>query len=115
MQAADGTSQRLATLLDTAAEAGLWRDGRGPALLADLCSGIEQPHQAWPVYEAMLKHSAPLPAAEHKVHVSHNSSGYMTCARDVVTTLGSSMHGWCPGRILYLHMVRQEQLERDIF
>lgn len=67
LQAADGTSQRLAMLLGEAARAGLWRSGGGSALLADMRRGIAHPHQAWPLYEALLKHCSALPPQERKV------------------------------------------------
>ena len=66
-QAADGSSQRLATLLQEAAGAGLWRGGGGAALLADMRRGTASPHQAWPLYEALVQHSASLLAPEQQV------------------------------------------------
>ena len=66
-QAADGGSQRLATLLGEAAGAGLWRGGGGAALLADMRRGAATAHQAWPLYEALVTHSASLPAPEQQV------------------------------------------------
>lgn len=67
LQAADGSSQRLATLLSEAAGAGLWRGDGGAALLADMRRGAAGPHQAWPLYEALVKHSASLLAPEQQV------------------------------------------------
>lgn len=69
-QAAEGTSQRLAVLLGEAARAGLWRDSAGAggtALLTDMRRGAAEPHQAWPLYEALVKHCSGLPPPEQQV------------------------------------------------